>query len=129
MFFEITTGWWLVLIGGAVVLDWGIGDPEKIPHPVVWIGKLVGSLTKAFNRGTPRARKGKGLLMWLLVVAITIAVTAGVQWLAIQLHPAAFLLVTLWFLGTALAEKSLRQAVTGVAKAIGRFLGSVSLLA
>ena len=54
MFFEITTGWWLVLIGGAVALDWGIGDPEKIPHPVVWIGKLVGSLTKAFNRGTPR---------------------------------------------------------------------------
>lgn len=118
MFFEITTGWWLVLIGGAVALDWGIGDPEKIPHPVVWIGKLVGSLTKAFNRGTPRARKGKGLLMWLLVVAITIAVTAGVQWLAIQLHPAAFLLVTLWFLGTTLAEKSLRQAVTGVAKAL-----------
>lgn len=119
MVFEITAGWWFVLIGGAVVIDWMIGDPAAIPHPIVWIGKLIGALTKALNRGTPRARKAKGLLMWLLVVAITAGVTAGVQWLALRLHPAAFLLVTLWFLGTTLAEKSLRQAVAGVAAALG----------
>ncbi len=107
-----------MLIGGAVTLDWAIGDPAKIPHPIVWIGRLIGALTKALNRGAPRARKAKGLLLWLLVVAVTGGVTAGVQRLALRLHPAVFLLVTLWFLGTTLAEKSLRRAVAGVAAAL-----------
>jgi adenosylcobinamide-phosphate synthase len=112
--------WWMLMILGAVALDWLVGDPVKIPHPIVWIGKLIGALTKKLNT-TPEIRDGsraKGLLMWVVVITVTGAVTSGVQWLCLKLHPAVFVVVTLWFLGTTLAEKSLRQAVEGVVKAL-----------
>lgn len=110
---------WLALILGAVVLDWIVGDPRNIPHPIVWIGKLIGALTKKLNVGADgRARKVRGLVMWVLVIAITGAVTVLVQWVAFKIHLVVFLIAALWFLGTTLAEKSLRQSVTAVMDAL-----------
>jgi adenosylcobinamide-phosphate synthase len=117
---SVPYSWWMLLILGAVALDWLVGDPVKIPHPIVWIGKLIGALTKKLNTTSEikDASRAKGLLMWVVVIAVTGAVTSGVQWLCLKLHPAVFVVVTLWFLGTTLAEKSLRQAVEGVVKAL-----------
>lgn len=112
--------WWMLLILGAVALDWIVGDPVKIPHPIVWIGKCIGGLTKRLNT-TPEIKgksRAKGLLMWVVVIVLTGTVIAGVQWLCLKIHPVLFAVVTLWFLGTTLAEKSLRQAVEGVMKAL-----------
>lgn len=113
---------WMLMILGAVALDWIIGDPVKIPHPIVWIGRLIGKFTKLFN--TAPEKKGpsrvKGLLMWALVILITGGVTALVQWLCLKIHPVLFIAVAVWFLGTTLAEKSLRQAVENVGKALDK---------
>lgn len=112
--------WWMLMILGAVALDWLVGDPVKIPHPIVWIGKLVGALTKRLNTAPEikDSSRVKGLLMWVVVVTVTGAVASGVQWLCLKIHPVLFVVVTLWFLGTTLAEKSLRQAVEDVTKAL-----------
>lgn len=110
---------WLALILAAAALDWIVGDPRNIPHPIVWIGKLIGALTKKLNAGADgRPRKARGLLMWFLVVGITGAVTVAVQWLALTIHVFVFFAVALWFLATTLAEKSLRQSVTAVSDAL-----------
>ena len=38
----------------GVILDWIFGDPLRIPHPVVFIGRLIGSAEKRLCRpGTP----------------------------------------------------------------------------
>jgi adenosylcobinamide-phosphate synthase len=113
---------WMLMILGAVALDWLIGDPANIPHPIVWIGKLIGRFTKLLNTAPEEkaSSRAKGLLMWIAVIAITGAVTAGVQWLCLKIHFVLFIAVTVWFLGTTLAEKSLRQAVESVEAAVNK---------
>ncbi|MDD4508484.1 MAG: adenosylcobinamide-phosphate synthase CbiB [Eubacteriaceae bacterium] len=116
MIFNLTPGWWLCMILAAVVLDWIVGDPETIPHPIVWIGKSVGFLTKKLNRGNHR--KGKGLLMWMIVMAITAAVVLALEYAALRIHWLLFVVLTIWFLATTLAEKSLKLSVKKVGRAL-----------
>ena len=77
MFSQMTPAFWLVLIIAAVALDWIIGDPRWIPHPVVIIGNLVSFLTDVLNRG--KHRVFKGLLMWFIVIILTGAAVIVVQ--------------------------------------------------
>ncbi|CUA99884.1 adenosylcobinamide-phosphate synthase CbiB [Pannonibacter indicus] len=64
---------WLLL--GAIALDAVIGDPDwlwrRLPHPVVWIGKLINLLDSNLNRESwPAAlRRLAGLLTLVLLVA------------------------------------------------------------
>jgi len=119
MIYTQTAGWWMLLIFLAVLLDWFIGDPVWMPHPIVLMGIIIGRLTKWFNKGAAGwRRKAKGLFMWVLVIAITVALVLGVQYIAGQFHFFFLGAVNLWLLSTALAEKSLKQAVMDVAKAL-----------
>jgi adenosylcobinamide-phosphate synthase len=116
MILGMSSGIWVCLIVLAAVLDWGIGDPKGMPHPIVWLGKLIGFLTRHLNKG--KGRKAKGLLMWVLVIAVTVAAVWAVQYVTYQVHVILFYVVNLWFLETTLAKKSLCQAVAGVEKAL-----------
>ena len=62
----------------AFFLDLLIGDPPKWPHPVKWIGMLIGRLEKKLNTGAHK--KGNGILMLLLVLLACIRDNDG------QLH-------------------------------------------
>ena len=53
----------------ALLIDHLIGDPPTWPHPVRWIGTLIGFLDKKWNHGP--FRKWKGTLM-IIVVLITV---------------------------------------------------------
>lgn len=63
---------WLLL--GALLLDALIGDPDwlwrRLPHPVVWIGKIISFCDVRLNRPslTARQRKAGGLLTLLLLI-------------------------------------------------------------
>ncbi|MEG0379344.1 MAG: cobalamin biosynthesis protein, partial [Eubacterium sp.] len=78
MLLGISAGIWFCLILGAAILDRLMGDPAGIPHPIVYIGKMIGFFTKKLNKG--KARKLKGLILWLLTVIITVAVVMAVQY-------------------------------------------------
>ena len=62
----------------ALGLDALIGDPEwlyrRFPHPVVWMGRLIGWLERVYNRpdqaGFVRMAHGFYALAWLVAVAI-----------------------------------------------------------
>ncbi|WP_186393741.1 MULTISPECIES: adenosylcobinamide-phosphate synthase CbiB [unclassified Pannonibacter] len=64
---------WLLL--GAIALDAVIGDPDwlwrRLPHPVVWIGKLISLMDRCLNRESwPAAlRRMAGILTLVLLVA------------------------------------------------------------
>lgn len=45
----LLTGW---------VLDLVFGDPERLPHPVVWFGRAIAACERCFNRGANRRLKG-----------------------------------------------------------------------
>ena len=113
---EINTASWVVLVILAVILDWIVGDPIWIPHPVVLIGKWIGFLEKRLNKGQNRMLKG--LVMWWLVILPILLIVIGVQSLAFQWGKFPFAVINLWLLQTTLATKSLKDSVMEVYNAL-----------
>ena len=58
----------LVLLVGWIA-DLFIGDPERLPHPIVWFGKLIGWGERLLNRGCCRMFTG-GLMTIVLIGAV-----------------------------------------------------------
>ncbi|MEG2419722.1 MAG: CobD/CbiB family cobalamin biosynthesis protein, partial [Eubacterium sp.] len=112
----MSTGIWVCLMVLAMVIDWIIGDPRWIPHPIVFIGKLISFFEKHLNKG--RARRSKGLLMWVMVIVITVACVLVVQWAASKINIILFYLVNLWLLTTTMAERCLKDEVHKVYDAL-----------
>ena len=72
----------------ALVLGFGIdlivGDPHSIPHPVIFIGKLISAMEKLARKIFPKTVKGEnfaGGVLWFVVVAVSAAVPALLLWL------------------------------------------------
>ena len=72
----------------ALVLGFGIdlilGDPHSIPHPVIFIGKLISAMEKLARKIFPKTVKGEnfaGGVLWFVVVAVSTAVPALLLWL------------------------------------------------
>ncbi len=47
--FSLLIGW---------VLDLIFGDPQRLPHPVVWFGKVISAFEHSLNKGSHRKLKG-----------------------------------------------------------------------
>lgn len=64
-----------VLLG--FLLDWIFGDPQKLPHPICAVGKLVSLSEKLLRRifpQTPRALTAAGVFLWIIVCGVSFAV-------------------------------------------------------
>lgn len=68
------------------LLDFFLGDPPRLPHPVVWFGKMISSCEHRLNRG--RHRVAKGAVMAVALILMVFFVTWGLK----RLIP----YVTLW---------------------------------
>lgn len=72
----------LLILAFAVILDMLVGDPDwiwrKLPHPVVWFGKVISTLDRYFNRirdnRQTRHRFGMLALFIMLATALFIGV-------------------------------------------------------
>lgn len=79
MIFEVWVVWAVL---AALVLDALIGDPDwlwqRIPHPVVLIGRAISMLDRALNRGgaTPGMNRAAGAL----ALALVVGGAAGIGW-------------------------------------------------
>lgn len=102
----MNTAWLLAL---ALLLDAILGEPKwlwnRLPHPAVLMGRLIGWCDRHLNHGTQR--KAKGIFTVLLL--ITLGLTLGL--LLSQLGWALDLIVT----AILLAQRSLVQHVSAVA--------------
>lgn len=102
----------------ALILDALFGEPkliwDRLPHPAVLMGRLVGALDRRFNRGDQRRAKGTG------VAAALLAVGLGIGWL-IHLLPDRGVVEAL-VLAILLAQKSLVDHVRAVAGGLRRSL-------
>ena len=54
------------------LLDLIFGDPEKLPHPIVWFGRMIAFGEKHLNRGAHRQLKGAVMAVSLIVGVFTI---------------------------------------------------------
>ena len=58
-------------------LDWVLGDPRKLPHPVVLFGNTIAFAEKTLNKG--KCRKGKGALVALGLPLLTAGIFGGIM--------------------------------------------------
>jgi adenosylcobinamide-phosphate synthase len=102
----------------ALLLDAALGEPkvlwDRLPHPAVLMGRLVGALDRRFNRGGSLRLKGTGVALALAAIGL------ATGWL-IQILPDAGL-VELVTLAILLAQKSLVDHVRAVAQGLRRSL-------
>ena len=99
-----------LLIGFFV--DLLLGDPHSIPHPVVWIGKLISAAEKLVRRLFPKTVRGENIaggVLWVIVVLVSTAVPALLLYAAYRLHPAAGLILESIMCWQILATRSLRD--------------------
>lgn len=96
----------------AFVLDYMLGDPRWLYHPVRVIGHLISGMEGILRRPAKTARSyllGSGAVLWVLVAGITTGFVGFVLYLAGRFDPrAAFVLEAFWCYQL-LAAKSLKQ--------------------
>ncbi|MBR3199791.1 MAG: cobalamin biosynthesis protein CobD [Mogibacterium sp.] len=110
----------MIAFAAGFVLDLMVGDPHGIPHPIVWIGKLIGRLDASLlgeipaDKANPEMRDKvsehrKGLLLVLIVIIVTAFISAGVIYCAYRLSPAAGVIAEAILTCYMLAQTSLRR--------------------
>jgi len=101
----------LILIS-ALIIDFFIGDPPKIPHPVILIGKLI---TKLEAKLYPKAKSsGQKLVAGSFLVLLVLSFTYLITWLLVhtfsQLDSRIGLVMEIWLISTTIAVKGLKEA-------------------
>ena len=104
--------WSLCALILGFCLDLLIGDPHGIPHPVVYIGKLIDVTEKGMRKLFPKTVRGEnsaGAAIWLIVVTVSTGLPFLILWLAYGVSRwLGFALETI-MCAQILATKSLRQ--------------------
>ena len=104
-------------------LDLIFGDPHTIPHPVVFIGKLISLLERLFRRLLPKTTNGEhiaGALVWLFTAAISTALPFGLLYACHSINPWLRTAVEAIMCWQILAVKSLNDETMKVYYALSR---------
>ena len=76
--------WSLLALLLGFAIDLIVGDPHSLPHPVIFIGKLISATEKLARRIFPKTVKGEnfaGGVLWLVVVVTSTAIPAALLWM------------------------------------------------
>jgi adenosylcobinamide-phosphate synthase len=92
----------------AVILDYFIGDPRWLPHPVRGMGMLISYLDRRFNDG--EYRKLNGILTVVIVCLVAYAVSFTFIHISYQLSTIFGIAVESIVIFTTIATKSLTDA-------------------
>lgn len=92
----------------AVAIDLMIGDPKKLTHPVIYIGRFISYLEGRFNKGG--YLHFKGFLTVVLTVFTTTFTVFLLVFIAFQIHFVAWIFMEVLLISLALAQKSLKEA-------------------
>lgn len=115
--------WSFFALGLGFCLDLIFGDPHAIPHPVVFIGKLISLLERLFRRLLPKTTNGEriaGGLVWLFTAAISTALPFGLLYACHSVSPWLRTAVEAIMCWQILAVKSLNDETMKVYHALSR---------
>lgn len=98
------------------IADRLLGDPERLPHPVVLFGKVIAAGEHRLNKDNHR--KIKGAVMSLSLTIVTFAITAVILLAAERLSDIAAIVIQAVLIFYCLAGQTLIKEVKGVFKAL-----------
>lgn len=104
--------WSVLALVIGFCIDLIVGDPHSIPHPVIFIGKLISALERALRKLFPKTTLGENIaggVLWLLVTTISTAIPVGLLWLCHSISPWLRLVVESIMCWQILATKSLKD--------------------
>jgi adenosylcobinamide-phosphate synthase len=102
------------------LLDFLLGDPQWLPHPVVWFGKAIAACEHKQNRGHHRI--AKGAVVAILLIALVFALTWLVRYWLLSLSSYLLLLFDAVIIFYCLAGTTLIREVREVFYALDRSL-------
>ena len=101
------------------IIDFFVGDPHSIPHPVVAIGKLISFLDKRLRLGNNDKRDIlQGVWTVLIVIAVSTAIPALILLMMWRIHPVAYLAVSSIMCAQIIAARELVRECARVRKAL-----------
>lgn len=107
------------VILAAVLLDLLLGDPRWLPHPVIYIGKLISALEKVLRRFVRNERLGGVLLLFIIAGTTYFGVYFLLRW-AYAIRPYFGIALAVFLSWTSLASRSLHLESKRVADALAR---------
>ncbi len=112
----------------ALVLDWWLGDPSWLPHPIVLFGRMIAFGEQRLNQGAHRKTKGALMTICLIIIVFVVA------WLLPRILDVIFIFFCL--AGTTLirevravflaVDRSLEEGRQQVARIVGRDTSTLS---
>ncbi len=118
-----------IALTASFFLDRLVGDPYSLPHPVRWIGSLIGFLDKKLRiktetEGFPKQEISsernfrRGLLLVIIVLLIVSLITGTLIFLAYKIHPFLGIGIEIILSCYFLAAKNLRDESMKVYKSL-----------
>ena len=104
--------WHLCALCIGFAIDLIVGDPHSIPHPVIFIGKLITVIENLVRKMFPKTVRGEnfaGFILWLLVIAVSTAVPALLLWMCYGISVWLGLVIESIMCAQILATKSLKD--------------------
>ena len=121
------------------LLDLVLGDPQRLPHPIVWFGKTIAFCEHRLNRGSHRRLKGALVAVALIALVFVVACLLRSLLSHLSLFLAIFFDVIVVFYclaGTTLirevrqvfraVDRSLQEGRAQVARIVGRDTSELS---
>ena len=102
------------------ILDVVFGDPVRLPHPVVWFGRMIAFGEKRLNRG--QHRKMKGALLAVGLILAVFGATCAIRKSCLMFHVSCLMLFDAMAVFYCLAGTTLIREVRQVFLALDRSL-------
>jgi adenosylcobinamide-phosphate synthase len=104
----------LIMLIAAIMIDWMVGDPRRLPHPVIGIGRLISALErrlhKSFKLDNRMKQRSRGVLLTIIVTLASGIIVWGICALLGLIHPWLGLAAHTWLISTTIAVKGLKEA-------------------
>lgn len=103
------------------ILDLVLGDPERWPHPVRWIGSLISALEKHLRKlpAAPGWERAGGVLLALLTVSIVYCAALALLYVSYGISPYLCFVVSTLLVWACLSARTLGDEAKGVLMAFG----------
>jgi adenosylcobinamide-phosphate synthase len=114
LFYSVEEICWMV--AAAILVDLAIGDPRRLPHPVIWMGTAISALERRWRKHSDRPvwAKWKGVWLTTMITGGSMLVIFCGGWVLDRLNPWLGYGFQIWFISTTLAFKGLKQAAMKV---------------